>query len=432
MNKSIISFHFLVMGLLCFITQTFTSTTKSKIAIVSLFDAGYKQIGQYSDWNKKAYARKHGYDIYLHHELLDLSRPPAWSKIPAIEMHLHDYEWIYWSDADSLIMNDEIRLESIIDDRYDLIITQETTKKNLNTGSFLIRNSDWSRQLLKDMYKQEQFINANGYWEQAALKHLLKINKDLLQRIKVINQRIMNSHISEPGGQFQPGDFVIHFYTPINKAKYMADYYNLALNFELQKITHYSTNELVILLNEINSFEQNFAQEAKQYAPLLTQLINQYNFKKCCLIGAFSGDVSEYILQNSSAHILYSIDAYQHSNSDNYNTSKQHLEILLYKVGKRLAIFDERSVLIPVSSIEASKTFKAHELDFLFLDNKYSYTNMLENLNVWFNKVKAGGIISGKNYLLQDSIKAVYDFCALKSIKLNHDEKKKIWWIIKP
>ena len=209
---------------------------KSKIAIISLYDNGYTSIGKYSDWNKKAYAKKHGYDLYLHHELLDFSRPPAWSKIPAIEQHLNDHEWIYWSDADSLIMNDTIKLESLIDNNYDLVITKEMAGwQSINTGSFLIRNCDWSRKLLRDIYNQPEFIH-NVTWEQAAFMNLLKINPSLNARIKILHQKVMNSG---PIGIYRPGDFVIHFYGPsswlkeetgLDKSENMHKYYLLSLN----------------------------------------------------------------------------------------------------------------------------------------------------------------------------------------------------------
>jgi mannan polymerase II complex MNN10 subunit len=427
MKKVTILLHLLLAGL-CLGTNTFAAP-KNKIAIVSLFDAGYKEIGQYSDWNKKAYAKKHGYDIYLHHELLDQSRPGAWSKILALQLHLSDYEWIYWSDADSLIMNDDIKLESIIDNNYNLIISQEATKKNLNSGSFLIKNCEWAHQLLKDIYLQEQFIHAYGYWEQAALKHLLRTNKALMEKTKVVHQRVMNSHISEPGGTFQQGDFVIHFYAAKNKKTLMRDFYNLSINLELQKITSLSQDTLNNLLNELITFEQKFAQDTQQYATAITTLIHQFNPKKCCILGSFFGDLSEYILENSAVEKLISIDTYSFNNENTYlPLSKDQLAVLRYKVNKRLDIHDERSVLIPLSSIEAAQNFSAHELDYIFLNKEYNPEALLEDLNIWHPKIISGGIISGKSD--PNNLKVLETFSMLKKLIINQDKHKKIWWIV--
>lgn len=194
-----------------------------KIAIVSLYNEGYKHIGQYSDKNKTRYAKKHNYDIFIYHDTLDTTRPVPWSKILAIQKHLSDYDWIYWSDADSLIMNMNIKLESLIDDTYNMVISKEEANGNLNTGSFLIKNCEWSKKLLQRIYDQTYFIN-HEYWEQAALGYILKIDSALLDKVKVLKQRALNSHVMYPecpGSMFQRGDFILHFYGEWNKHELM-------------------------------------------------------------------------------------------------------------------------------------------------------------------------------------------------------------------
>ena len=196
---------------------------KSKIAIVSLYDQNYAHIGQYSDENKKRYAEKHGYDLFLYHERLDNSRPGAWSKILAIQNHLKDYDWIYWSDADSLIMNMAIKLEKFIDNKFNMIISKEVSYGELNTGSFLIKNCIWSRSLLKQIYAQTNFVN-HRLWEQAALAYLFKKMPTLLTYVKILPQRTLNSNIiyeKWPDGIFKEGDFVLHFYGPCDKEQLM-------------------------------------------------------------------------------------------------------------------------------------------------------------------------------------------------------------------
>jgi galactosyl transferase GMA12/MNN10 family len=201
-----------------------------RIAILSLYNRAYAHIGKYSELNKLPYAKKHGYDVIIYHQLLDTSRPAAWSKIVAIQKHLKKYDWIFWSDADSLIMNNDIKVETLIDDNYDLIITREKGRTTLNTGSFLIKNTAWSHALLRDIYAQTQFMH-HGWWEQAAFLHLLEVNPSLYNQIKILDQRAMNSHFLEShGATYQPGDFVIHFYGDgFSKAKLMSEWYEKSL-----------------------------------------------------------------------------------------------------------------------------------------------------------------------------------------------------------
>lgn len=199
------------------------SHSKVRIAIISLYDDGYKKIGRYSDLNKQQYAKKHGYDIVLYHKKIDESRHGAWNKILAVEKHLNDYDWVFWSDADSLIMNKKIKLESIIDNNYDFIISKEDTKpkilkvgemsincKRVNTGSFLVKNTEWSKQFLKLIYNNPRWKEFK-YWEQDSLEHLMATEPSLISKIKIVPQQIMNSVLYKHMHTYRPGEFIIHF-----------------------------------------------------------------------------------------------------------------------------------------------------------------------------------------------------------------------------
>lgn len=48
-------------------------------------------------------------------------------------------------------MNFSIEIESIIDDSFDLIVTKDPN--GINTGIFLIRNSEWSINFLEEVWK---------------------------------------------------------------------------------------------------------------------------------------------------------------------------------------------------------------------------------------------------------------------------------------
>ncbi|KAM0949623.1 putative nucleotide-diphospho-sugar transferase [Dioscorea sansibarensis] len=42
-----------------------------------------------------------GYDLINADDLVDHSRPPAWSKILVVRSRLSSYDWIFWKDADT-------------------------------------------------------------------------------------------------------------------------------------------------------------------------------------------------------------------------------------------------------------------------------------------------------------------------------------------
>ena len=175
----------------------------------------YQHVTQPSYDNKAAYCERHGYRFHAYTESLDTSRPIPWSKVLIILeiMEDPDCEWVFWTDADSLIMNSKIKLKYFLDDRYDMIVASDFN--GINTGQFFIRNCKWSKDFLARVYAKEEFIN-NGWWEQAAIIDLYN-NADSKDRdhIKVLKQRAMNSYVPEmffdKNVYWHPDDFIIHF-----------------------------------------------------------------------------------------------------------------------------------------------------------------------------------------------------------------------------
>ncbi|ERM94936.1 uncharacterized alpha-1,2-galactosyltransferase C1289.13c isoform X1 [Amborella trichopoda] len=189
--------------------------------------------------NKESYAEKFGYDFSDCSEMIDRSRPPSWSKILAVKAHLHNYDWIFWNDADSLITNSNVSLEqvlySVIGDSEvqewpDLILTKDAT--GVNAGIFFVRNSNWSQEFLDTWWNQKEFIRKFGSTKSGdndALKHLIShlSPQELQKHVRVSKmQCLFNSYpwfpswktafrlITSPKttwqGSYSEGDFMVH------------------------------------------------------------------------------------------------------------------------------------------------------------------------------------------------------------------------------
>jgi mannan polymerase II complex MNN10 subunit len=189
----------------------------SEIAVVTIAAGNeYKQIVSPGIENKKKYCELHGYDFIVCEEVLDPSRHPSWSKVLLLDelMENSSYKWLFWTDADSLIMNHSIKLEDLIDERYNMIITADFA--SICAGEFFLKKCDWSRQFLKDIYTHTECIN-HGWWEQCAMIEELKIKPSYYDQILILPQRIMNSFAKEVFSYiglkeiYQPGDFIFHF-----------------------------------------------------------------------------------------------------------------------------------------------------------------------------------------------------------------------------
>lgn len=202
--------------------------TRLDITVAQLFTANYDHWAYKVLENKRAYCDRHGYrfsyrrGIYPH----AADRHPSWHRIPLILalFEQQDVEWVFWSDIDSIIMRMDVRLEWLIgehDDR-DLIIPNqgaglhlgEPVENCLCFGQFFLRNTEWSRQFLQELW---EFPGKSGYkrflveesWEQEAVNYIY--NNNLLafdQHSLVVSNRRFNSFYHT---QYLPGDFLIHF-----------------------------------------------------------------------------------------------------------------------------------------------------------------------------------------------------------------------------
>jgi|UPI000581AF24 hypothetical protein len=140
----------------------------------------FDQVGPLTLPNQQAYADRHGYVLIDGSDVLDVSRPPAWSKIPAVLRLLRqeekhepntlkmrstiDCDWVWWLDADVVIMNSSIALEESLlpqDPNLHLIVTPDR-RLTVNSGSWLIRNDPWSHTFLESWWNQTSFVREPG------------------------------------------------------------------------------------------------------------------------------------------------------------------------------------------------------------------------------------------------------------------------------
>lgn len=156
---------------------------------------------------------------------------------------------------------------------------------------------------------------------------------------------------------------------------------------------------------------------------ILPMLIRDLKLQVGCEIGVSSGLHVERILQETSIKELYGIDSYEGQD-------------VLYSIFKdRLSfVAPGRGLLVRKKACEAVKEVPKDALDYLFFHGEYLVESTENLLEMWFDKVREGGIICGW-YL--DGFKV--DIA--RSIKLFFDDKKLtihsdyieagFWWINK-
>lgn len=108
--------------------------------------------------NKVDYCRIHGYDIFYNNVLLDPRMFTFWAKYPVVKaaMLAHpEAEWIWWVDSDAAITDMDFTLplqrykaHNLIIHGWPKLVFQKKSWTGLNAGVFLIRNCQWSMDLI--------------------------------------------------------------------------------------------------------------------------------------------------------------------------------------------------------------------------------------------------------------------------------------------
>ncbi|CAK7322819.1 unnamed protein product [Dovyalis caffra] len=202
--------------------------------------------------NKIDYCRIHGIEIVYNMAHLDKELAGYWAKLPMIRrlMLSHpEIEWIWWMDSDAMFTDMVFEIPLSKYDKHNLVIHgypdllfEQKEWIALNTGSFLLRNCQWSLDLLdawapmgpKGAIRDEagKILTANLKGrpafeadDQSALIYLLLSQKDQwMDKVYIENQYFLHGYwvglvdrYEEMMDKYHPGlgderwPFVTHF-----------------------------------------------------------------------------------------------------------------------------------------------------------------------------------------------------------------------------
>lgn len=156
--------------------------------------------------NKIDYCRLHNIDIFYNMAHLDAEMAGYWSKLPLLRklMLAHpEAEWVWWMDSDAMFTDmvfelplDRYKNHNFVLHGWDDEIYNKKNWVGLNTGSFLLRNCQWSLDMLdawapmgpKGKVREEAGVLLTEFFpgrppfeadDQSALVYLLSTQRDL-------------------------------------------------------------------------------------------------------------------------------------------------------------------------------------------------------------------------------------------------------------
>jgi hypothetical protein len=345
-----------------------------RIAMVTLaIGDDFQKMAELTNPAKEAYCRRLGYDFYYVDQLEDSSRPPAWGKIPAILHVLPRYDWVIWVDADTVLWNDAVGLRRYIASSYRPFLFG-TDMHGVNSGVFFIRNTPEAHHVLMRAYDKKEYIH-HPLWEQAALWEVFRESgySGLLER--------------HPDNALHP-PFHGFFYQGAG------DYLFLHLAGirgpeRLQRIEHLT--RLAALPPAQRMWRRDDLGDLLNRCGLLGEGVE---------VGVASGEFSRTILDRWEGRCLHLVDAWRHVPSRDYvvHVSDSKHEQRFQEMRRRLQPHEGRFQVHRRLSTEAADRFADASLDFVYLDADHSREGLLEDLEAWHPKVRAGGVIAGHDY----------------------------------
>ena len=233
--------------------------SKEKIALLHLHDGAYffKGLGQISLSNKARYAARHGYELVSHtpsgttglwaSAACDMpnavrrsngcfvpandfnidARAPTFGKIKLARAACKGRSgyWLLWTDADALVVNQTVPLTTVIDDRFDVLVSADWLM--INAGMMLFKCTDWTAAFLDTVYAAREFDKARAL-DQSAFQHHFDSLPDAAQHVGYAPKHKLNVYVEE----YRPGDFLLHMAGKLYEAT-VAGATAIAMQFDL-------------------------------------------------------------------------------------------------------------------------------------------------------------------------------------------------------
>ncbi len=307
MKKTILLFTWALLSVFPFFLES------ADIALVTIA-AGkeYQDAVELGIQNKREYCKKHNYDFIYVKELPNSDQDALWNKIKILQKMLNKsaYKWVFWSDAESLIMNQDLKLEFFTDDNFHII----TSKNNINpfySGQFLIKNSQWSKNFLKKLNNLDSSLN--------------KENENIISKFKTYPARILNSIYLDNSNiskmpqnkvkllKYRKGDFIIHFdrWSTKEDLKNLMTTYSNKINSDIKafSLDHY----LQIHGYELSPTNKNKKTRCcyvtnMQKQQLTNLVLENQNIQSVLEIGLNAGHSAEIFFSNLNNIQFYSFD----------------------------------------------------------------------------------------------------------------------------
>ena len=129
-------------------------------------------------------------------------------------------------------------------------------------------------------------------------------------------------------------------------------------------------------------------------------------------IGSYCGASTQIIANNFINGKINAVDPWQSytEEGNTYYLNRQALELQEAEIIFDKIIINYKNIIKnKCSSIDYANKIEDESVDFVYIDGNHQYTSVIEDIKIWYPKVKKNGIISGHDWSWDTVRKAVLD-----------------------
>jgi autotransporter strand-loop-strand O-heptosyltransferase len=135
---------------------------------------------------------------------------------------------------------------------------------------------------------------------------------------------------------------------------------------------------------------------------LIKQIGKEFQNGKGVEVGTFKGEFSKEILNNWSG-TLFMVDVWKGLPNEEYSDVSNHNNFehgVFHHAMNNIQGFENRAIMIRASSEVSSNMFEDNSLDFVYIDANHAYDYVVQDIRLWYPKVKPGGYLCGHDYIM--------------------------------
>ena len=134
---------------------------------------------------------------------------------------------------------------------------------------------------------------------------------------------------------------------------------------------------------------------------MVPDILNGNSLKEGVEIGVFKGQFSRLLLERWPGK-LWLVDPWRaFSDEEGYIDASNHKnhQTAYMETMNRLEGFESRAFMLRGLSSDMAGRFQDGELDFAYIDGNHAYDWVVEDIELWWPKIKSGGFLMGHDYL---------------------------------